>query len=206
MRRRRFAQMIAVAPAAQGLAQIPMNNSYMFVGGGRGRWKVTQMSAYLGEPLKNVSRVDVMNGQVATPSATWVLRGFTSNTRYATSGELTSLRGKQQGLGRPEATCAALIPIRKTAAWWDLAQDERRAIFEETSHHTAIGMEYLPAIARRLHHSRDLGEPFDFLTWFEFAPKDKPAFDELVKRLRETREWKYVEREVDIRLERIDTA
>ena len=76
---------------------------------------------------------------------------------------------KQEMLLRPQATRAALIPIRKTAAWWDLAQDERRAIFEEQSRHIGIGMEYLPAVARRLHHSRELGEPFDFLTWFEYA-------------------------------------
>jgi hypothetical protein len=63
-------------------------------------------------------------------------------------------------------------------------------------------LRYLPAIARRLHHSRDLGEPFDFLTWFEFAPQDEPAFDDLLAALRATEEWNYVEREVDIRLER----
>jgi len=79
-------------------------------------------------------------------------------------------------------------------------EDERRAILEERSHHIAIGLEYLPAIARRLHHSRDLGEGFDFLTWFEFAPTDAAAFDEVLARLRATEEWTYVEREVEIRL------
>jgi len=64
------------------------------------------------------------------------------------------------------------------------------------------GVEYLPAVARRLHHGRDLGEPFDFLTWFEFAPEHAAAFDELVLRLRETEEWTYVEREIDLRLAR----
>jgi len=63
-------------------------------------------------------------------------------------------------------------------------------------------MEYLPAIARRLHHSRDLGEPFDFLTWFEYAPEHSNIFEELVSRLRGTREWQYVDCEVDIRLVR----
>ena len=61
-----------------------------------------------------------------------------------------------------------LIPIRKNTKWWALTQDERRQIFEEQSNHTQIGLEYLPAIARRLHHCRDLAEPepFDFLTWY----------------------------------------
>ncbi len=73
-------------------------------------------------------------------------------------------------------------------------------MFEEQSNHISLGLEYLPAIARRLHHSRDLDEPFDFLTWFEYAPEHSDAFEELVRRLRETREWQYVDREVDVRL------
>src|ERR1700738_1025094 len=68
-------------------------------------------------------------------------------------------------------------PIRKSDAWWSMAQDERRAIFEERSGHIAKSMPYLPAIARRLHHARDLGEPFDFLTWFEYAPEHADAFE-----------------------------
>jgi len=47
-----------------------------------------------------------------------------------------------------------------------------------------------------------LNEPFDFLTWFEYAPDHSAAFDELVLRLRETKEWEYVDREIDIRLVR----
>ena len=63
-------------------------------------------------------------------------------------------------------------------------------------------MEYLPAVARRLLHSRELGEPFDFLTWFEYAPEHADAFEEMVSRLRCTAEWRYVEREVDVRVSR----
>ena len=106
-------------------------------------------------------------------------------------------------LNRPLATCAALIPVKKSAAWWVLSQDERRAIFEAHSHHIRIGMQYLPAVARRLHHCHDLGEPFDFLTWFEYAPQDAEAFEHLTCTLRATEEWFYVDREIDIRLTRI---
>jgi hypothetical protein len=63
-------------------------------------------------------------------------------------------------------------------------------------------MKYLPGIARRLHHSRELGEPFDFLTWFEFAPEHMDAFENMVGLLRQTPEWLYVDREMDIRLSR----
>ena len=59
-----------------------------------------------------------------------------------------------------------------------------------------------PAVARRLHHCRDLGEsePFDFLTLFDYAKTDASAFDDMLAELRATEEWKFVEREVDIRL------
>ena len=112
------------------------------------------------------------------------------------------LATRQAELGRPEATRAALIPMSKSAAWWALAQDERRNLLQEVSQHITIGLEYLPAVARRLYHGRDLGEPFDFLTWFEYAPQDAPAFEQLLARLRATPEWQYVDREVDIRLAR----
>jgi hypothetical protein len=116
--------------------------------------------------------------------------------------EVALLAARQQGLGRSQATRAALIPIRNPEPWWSLAQDERRDIFEEQSRHIAIGLEYLPAVARRLHHCRELGEPFDFLAWFEYAPEYAGAFEELVGRLREFREWEFVDRVVDLRLSR----
>lgn len=102
---------------------------------------------------------------------------------------------KQAALGRPESTHAALIPIRKRAKWWALTQDERRAIFEEKSEHNSIRLKYLPWVARRLHHIRDVGEaePFDFSTLFDFARCDAAAFNDLVAAFRATEERKYVE-------------
>ncbi|KPF69791.1 chlorite dismutase [Bosea sp. AAP35] len=181
-----------------------MASTYVFSGGTGGQWLISSIAACRGAGLAPAPALTIRPWEPGTADGAvhWRLLGTISNTRYATRDEMAGLRVRQEGLDRPQATHAALIPIRKSAAWWALAQDERRAIFEETSQHTAIGMEYLPAIARRLHHSRDLGEPFDFLTWFEFAPADEPAFDKLLARLRATREWDFVEREVDIRLVR----
>jgi chlorite dismutase len=133
---------------------------------------------------------------------TWRLAGVASHVRYTERAEKEQLAAVPARLGRPEATCAALIPIKKSAAWWELTQEERRQIFEDKSHHIAASLKYLPAIARQLYHSRDLGEPFDFLTWFEYEPAQTEAFEELVGMLRATEEWNYVEREVDIRVER----
>lgn len=178
--------------------------AFEFIGGHTGPWRVRSQVTVRGEGLPPAARLDPVAPSRDRPTARsdWTLRGLASNLRYATRDEVTALRSRQEGLGRPEALCAALIPIRKSSAWWELAQDERRAIFEEQSHHTRIGLDYLPGIARQLFHARDLGEPFDFLTWFEYAPGDEAAFDELVARLRATAEWSFVEREVDIRLTR----
>src|SRR5262249_18716251 len=175
-----------------------------FAGGELGSWAVERLDTVTGVPLEPVSRLEMIEGggaaSVLDGSSAWVLRGVTSNERYVSRNEHEALVAKQEALGREASTRAALIPITKSEAWWELPQDERRGIFEESSHHIAIGLKYLPGVARRLHHCRDLGEPFDFLTWFEFAPGQADAFEDLVDRLRETEEWTYVEREIDIRL------
>ncbi len=172
-----------------------------FIGGNAGPWKILRTAAVAGLPLPEDTRLEIRAGDAgARPLNGWMLRGFASNERYTTRPEKDGLIAAQPPLGRNEATRAALIPVKKSTAWWALTQDERRAIFEERSSHIALGMKFLPAVARRLHHSRDLGEPFDFVTWFEYAPENAEAFDEMTAAFRRTEEWKYVEREVDVRL------
>jgi chlorite dismutase len=178
-----------------------------FRGGQSGGWRITSISRVKGETLPRVAALSVVQAETIAlpilPSTTsWRLAGVASHLRYAERAEKEQLAAVQPGLGRPEAVHAALIPIRKSAAWWDLTQDERRRIFEDQSHHIAASLKYLPAIARQLFHCRDLGEPFDFLTWFEYAPEHAADFEELVRVLRATEEWTYVEREVDVRLAR----
>jgi chlorite dismutase len=176
-----------------------------FAAGETGGWRIERITSVIGEDLpfaRYLSAYEHPSLPTADPVA-WALRGTTSNTRYTNHDEVKRLSAHQEGLSRPQATHAALIPIRKSETWWSLAQDERRDIFEEQSRHIEIGMEYLPPIARRLHHCREIGEPFDFLTWFEYAPEHAEAFEGLVRRLRETREWQFVDREVDIRLSRV---
>jgi hypothetical protein len=173
-----------------------------FLGGSDGPYHVQSQRTIVGEPLPQVQRVAVEQQPLPLTAAGggFCLRGVTSHQRYVERGEGERLRAIQAGLGRPEANFAALIPIKKSEAWWELAQDERRAIFELRSRHIADTLKFLPAIARRLHHARDLGEPFDFVTWFEFAPAHAPLFDELLGVLRGTEEWQYVEREQELRL------
>ncbi len=177
---------------------------FSFIGGSFGNWRVVSTRTIAGEQLPIVERIGIVDGAdaAAVPGRRWHLRGTTSNARYIAGTEQDELNARQPPLARVEAICGAFIPIRKTAAWWMLAQDQRRRIFEDSSQHVRVGLGYLPMIARRLHHCRDLtsAEPFDFLTWFEFAPASTDAFDNLLATLRATEEWDYVDREIDIRV------
>jgi len=172
-----------------------------YLAGSTGPWRIDSVTPVTGETLPTAPRLEIVEAPLAERSGSaWSLRGITSNIRYSTRAELDAFAARQEGLGRPLCTRAAFIPIRKASSWWNLAQDERRALLAEQSHHITIGLEYLPAVARRLHHSRDLGEPFDFLTWFEYAPEHSDQFEDLVDRLRRSPEWTHVDREVDVRL------
>ena len=180
------------------------NRAFTFTGGTTGSYRVVRASAVVGEALPSVARIAVTSGILPATGerAAWFLRGVMSNERYVSRVDKERLASYAPTFGHAEATCAALIPIRKNDAWWALTQDERLAIFAER--HVALGERIYPSLARRLHHCRDLGsdEPFDFLTWFEYAPSDEAAFDDLLAALRDTTEWQYVEREVDVRLVR----
>jgi chlorite dismutase len=179
----------------------------VFRGGQSGAWRVTRVAAAKGAGMARTPSLSIVHSSSIAlpilPSLTsWRVAGVASHVRYTERAEKEKLVAVQAPLGRPEATSAALIPIRKSAAWWELTQEQRREIFEDKSHHIESSLKYLPAVARQLYHCRDLGEPFDFLTWFEYEPSHAEAFEELVATLRATEEWKYVDREVDIRVER----
>jgi hypothetical protein len=173
-----------------------------FVGGTMGPWRVERITALRGESLPAVERLAIhVDGSLPGLGA-WALRGVAGHARYVERSEKGPLDSASPPLARSEAKSAAFIPLRKSPEWWALPQDERRAVFEGRSRHIADSMPYLPRIARRLYHSRDLGEPFDFLTWFEFAPQHAQAFEDLLGMLRSREEWTFVDRELDIRLVR----
>src|SRR5262249_22823001 len=151
-------------------SQFPHTNRYMalkqlgdrlvrFVGGKSGMWRVLTIRSGQGDVFLQGERIAVCRGDETLPlESPWALLGVISNIRYVERPEQQELTLKQAPLGRSEATMAALIPIRKTAAWWNLTQEERRNIFEEKSRHITEGIRYLPSVARQLYHSRDLGE------------------------------------------------
>jgi len=184
--------------------QAPVENSIVsFVAGPEGPWRIDGILAPKGETLPPASRLAMVEGDGTEGAGSrWALRGMVGPAIYANQAETDALAAKQEPLGRPDARCATLIAVRKSPAWWAMSHDERRGVIEERSHHMAVGLESLPAIARRLHHAHELSEPFDFLSWFEYAPDDQAAFEELVNRMRQTEEWSFVEREVDVRVTR----
>jgi len=179
---------------------------FSFIGGDTGPWRVTDIKSVVGETLPEIKRLNIRSGTEdgIDKDAVWNLRGITSNERYVDRTERKQIVDKQLALGLSNATCAALIPIRKNDAWWALTQDERLNIFKQQSRHTEIGLQTFPELARRLHHCRDLSEhePFDFITWFEYPPQHESLFNRLLAALRATTEWSYVNREIDIRLTR----
>lgn len=124
------------------------------------------------------------------------LRGVVQHLHYTTVDERTDLTARSRTeLPPASGTTAVLIPIRKSAAWWALAHDERGAYFHKA--HTQIGAPYVETIFRKLYHSRYLGSPYDFLTYFEFPNDSADYFRQLLKELRETSEWRYVEDEFE---------
>jgi hypothetical protein len=177
---------------------------YSFVGGETGRWQVTQMTTLMGEPLPLAACLDVREDHVLYLPAggSWILRGRTSSDRYTTTAEREPQTAVQPPLNRKHATCGALISVKRSESWRTLTQEESRSLQDETSR---ITMRYVPAIASRTYYGYELGENFDVLMWFEFAPDDADTFDYVLYQLRETTEWRYVEREIEIRLTRPST-
>jgi hypothetical protein len=122
-----------------------------FAGGSTGTWNIERLDAVAGQPLLPASRLEVVEGPAAArpvEAAVWILRGVTSNERYVTRSEHNKLAARQQSLSRAGSTRAALIPIKKSEAWWDLAQDERQRILEEASRHVATGPRVMAWVKR----------------------------------------------------------
>src|SRR5437868_9567752 len=83
---------------------------FTFVGGKAGGWTVVSARAIVGDTLPAVERLDIVNTAVPVlpDGAKWILRGVTSNERYATRAEKELLVKKQVALGRATALHAAL--------------------------------------------------------------------------------------------------
>lgn len=181
----------------------PAEAFYSYVGGSSGAWTVTELTSRRGRLLEPVTHVDIIQGPPTRlpQGASWILSGIVRQTRYVSLEE--TLTGNRFGRStNQEPTCAALIPILHSAEWWELGDATRQQMVGMNSRAATRGLSSLSAMIYRWQHGQDLSKQFDSVTWFEYEPRDSNAFEELLRDLRGSVEWKYVDRECDIRLVR----
>jgi hypothetical protein len=124
----------------------------------------------------------------------------TSNLCYTTRDEKERLSAIQPALGRAGAGRAALIPLKKArcGGTW---RRTNAAGSSKTSRATRLSICVISPRSRAGCIIPVIsGKPFDFITWFDYAPEHERDFDALLAELRASEEWTYVEREIDIRL------
>ena len=137
------------------------------------------------------------------------LEGAFRNPRYS-SPEMVhySNRGAPPRRSGRLSRNAIVVPIRKTAEWWQKSTLERHSYFYPHVDHAsatpvkghAIAAEKgIPVLFRRVYHNPDGYErpgEFDFLTYFECDDESLPIFDQVLGSLRDVDqnpEWRYVQ-------------
>jgi hypothetical protein len=100
----------------------------LFIAGNDGEWRVDTIRAMKGADLFSASYLRVTDDirALAPASEASMLGGVRSNLLYTTKIERDRLLKVQPLLDRSDASCAALIPIKKSGFWWSLAQDKWR--------------------------------------------------------------------------------
>ena len=137
------------------------------------------------------------------------LEGAMRNPRYS-SAEMVSYanRGAPPRRSGRLSRNAIIMPIRKTAAWWQKSTLERHSYFyphidhasaTPVKGHALAAEKGIPSLFRRVYHNPDgyerAGE-FDFVTYFECDDEALPVFDQVLAALRDFHqnpEWRYVE-------------
>ena len=146
-------------------------------------------------------------------SPTLLFQGVPQHLQYTTGEQRADLKTHSRAeLPAGMDTVAVVIPIRKSAAWWSLPQDERNAHFHKKGDkpgHTAIGAKYVERIYRMLYHTRYAVETtdHDFITYFEFERKHTEDFKNLLAQLRDPQqnpEWNHVDHEYEIWLTKLE--
>ena len=163
--------------------------------------------------IENAGAPVVLDAKPSDSTAPLLLfRGVTQHLHYTDAKVRDELTATSRTPVDPSVdTVAVIIPIRKSAAWWGLSQDQRQSFFHKTKEkagHTAIGAAYSSRIFRKLYHARYGGAPvpYDFVTYFEFPVSEAEAFRSLLKELRDidkNPEWESVELEFEIWLTKI---
>ncbi|OAI47969.1 hypothetical protein AYO44_08240 [Planctomycetaceae bacterium SCGC AG-212-F19] len=183
-------------------------------------YKVDKVVPIRGEPgVKLSAGVTFVRLEVATrmperdggqPPAL-LFRGVPQHLEYMSKAQREELKSRPE-FPASKDTIAVVIPIRKSAAWWALAHDERMAYFQKTADHkghTALGTPYVDRIHRKLYHTRYAVETtgHDFITYFEFQREHEADFKRLLAALRDVKqnpEWNFVDREYEIWMTKLE--
>ena len=137
------------------------------------------------------------------------LEGATRNPRYS-SAEMVSYanRGAPPRRSGRLSRNAIIMPIRKTADWWQKSTLERHSYFyphldhasaSPVKGHAQAAEQGIQSLYRRVYHNPDGYErpsEFDFVTYFECDDEALLVFEQVMTSLRDLHqnpEWRYVE-------------
>jgi hypothetical protein len=137
------------------------------------------------------------------------LEGATRNPRYSSAEMVNySNRGAPPRRSGRLSRNAIIIPIRKTADWWQKSTLERHSYFyphvdhasaSPVKGHAQAAEHGIASLFRRVYHNPDGYErenEFDFVTYFECDDEALPVFDQVMNSLRDFHqnpEWRYVQ-------------
>jgi chlorite dismutase len=124
-------------------------------------------------------------GRNADVSETLV--GLTKALNYITKDGSPGLNAglSSAGYTGPAPRYTLVIPVKKSAEWWNIPVDQR---LHELEAHTAPTLAYLVNVKRKLYHSTGIDDT-DFITYFE--TNDLAAFNNLMISLASVPENKY---------------
>jgi hypothetical protein len=166
---------------------------------------VAQVSAKYRPRLEDVDKE--FRRRLGAVASVRTLNGATRVTRY-TSAELHKHSYEHAASRQPGHTMpnAIIVPISKTAAWWQMTPLERQAYFyphtdgsgQRVKGHAVAAEEGVPSVFRRLYHNPDgyqRENEYDFVAYFECRDEDLPVYDRISSALRDEQqnpEWQFV--------------
>ena len=137
------------------------------------------------------------------------LEGAFRNPRYSSPEMVNySTKGAPPRRSGRLSKNAIVLPIRKTAEWWQKSALERHSFFYPHVDHASVtpvkghaqaAERGIGSLFRRVFHNPDGYErpgEFDFVTYFECEDESLPVFDHVMGALRDPQqnpEWRYVE-------------
>ena len=137
------------------------------------------------------------------------LEGAARNPRYSSAEMVNySNRGAPPRRSGRISRNAIIMPIRKTAEWWQKSALERHSYFyphvdhasaSPVKGHALAAEKGIGSLFRRVYHNPDGYErpnEFDFVTYFECDDEALPVFEQVMASLRDFHqnpEWRYVE-------------